>query len=240
MISLNIAGEAFTSRWQPRPARTIDQIFRAFTSKTSIALFLPKNFRARATSRSPHHTVCPWRTNNFASSEPVPPTPSTKMRIGPKQYHNNRENGEASRGGCFRPSHSSFPFNAQMYARCDDVWSHSGFKICQAANEKPKGKRAENREGLPEAPERVASGNKTLPYKCKFKTYCGGAPAGNPSATKSGPECIQPSFPSFTRTRNHISSNEQVTRSPFWPQFTIARAANNSNFDPATTATCSA
>src|SRR5580700_2014029 len=90
MISLKTAGEALTIRLQPRASRTMDQRLRAFVSLTSILLFLPRNFRARSGSRSPHQTVCPWRKSKWASKEPAPPTPSTKMRIGWQLYHNHR------------------------------------------------------------------------------------------------------------------------------------------------------
>src|SRR5580700_2052284 len=106
MISLNTAGEALTSRLQPRAARTIDHRFRAFASTTSILLFLPRNFRARSGSRSPHHTVCPCRASSCASNEPAPPTPSTKMRIGSQPYHNCRA-ASPQRAGTFRSSTSS-------------------------------------------------------------------------------------------------------------------------------------
>src|SRR6201997_1588299 len=88
MISLNTAGEALTIRFAPRAARTMDQRFRAFVSMTSIVLFLPRNRCARVMSRSPHQTVCPWRVSRWASNEPVPPAPRTKMRIGAPLYHN--------------------------------------------------------------------------------------------------------------------------------------------------------
>src|SRR5271167_3681993 len=65
----------------------MDQRLRAFVSRTSILLFLEKKRRARTGSRSPHTTVCPWRTSNCASRDPVPPAPRTKMRIGPQLYH---------------------------------------------------------------------------------------------------------------------------------------------------------
>src|SRR5580700_1837421 len=90
MISLKTAGEALTIRLQPRASRTMDQRLRAFVSLTSILLFFPRNFRARSGSRSPHQTVCPRRRSKWASKEPAPPTPSTKMRIGWQLYHNHR------------------------------------------------------------------------------------------------------------------------------------------------------
>src|SRR5215472_3883364 len=63
--------------------------FRAFTSVTGMVLLLPKNRRARSGSRSPHQTVCPWRSSNCARSEPVAPAPKTKIRMAwAKLYHN--------------------------------------------------------------------------------------------------------------------------------------------------------
>src|SRR6202021_2138775 len=94
IISLNTAGEALTIRFAPRAARTMDHRLRAFVSMTSIVLFLPRNRRARVMSRSPHQTVCPWRVSRWASSEPVPPAPRTKMRIGAPLYHNRCEEEE--------------------------------------------------------------------------------------------------------------------------------------------------
>src|SRR5580658_75509 len=87
MILLKTAGDALTTRFAPRPARTMDQRFRAFASTTLMVLFFPRKRCARSGSRSPHQTVCPWRSSSCASKEPVPPAPRTKIRIGSQLYH---------------------------------------------------------------------------------------------------------------------------------------------------------
>ena len=74
--------------WQPRAARTMPSILRAFTSVTAMVLRLPKKRWARSRSRSPHQTVCPCRSRSCARREPVAPAPSTKMRMSwRKLYH---------------------------------------------------------------------------------------------------------------------------------------------------------
>src|SRR5207244_249933 len=70
-------------------AFTLSRRFRAFTSVTGIVLVLPTKRRARSGSRSPHQTVCPWRSSNWARSEPVAPAPKMKIRMAcAKLYHN--------------------------------------------------------------------------------------------------------------------------------------------------------
>src|SRR5690349_20635893 len=68
-------------RWLFFAAFTMLHRLRALTGLIGIVDFLPRKRRARSGLRSPQLTWWPCRTNSCASSDPVAPEPSIKIRM---------------------------------------------------------------------------------------------------------------------------------------------------------------